>query len=253
MRVTVICATIFGAVFGSENAESCSLGRDPVAYNPDFIVIVGSISSYRDQILDSGPAIGFGIEPVIVYSQLAAVSPPELTIVPVQIGVGCEPKGLHPTKEHFDEFPIGKLVGIYVGPSYTPEPRVVYGLSGFSLDMIHESCDLEIVRGAQGDWTIPRQCGSTYFHANALVATFPITSSDEIKQYLGWLASYPGWIRYEDLVNEFVSNEDDQQELMMKRYGDLTEVSCRESAASFTADLEQGFLRREFCSLSPEE
>ena len=123
--------------------------------------------------MDSGFAFGFGIDPVHVFGESDASSLSELTIVPTTTGtVSCSVSVLHPNRERLERYAIGNLIALQVGPYNAEDPDVMYGVPGFTLDVIHESCDLEKIGRSQRAWNVPRQCGLIYFHAKALAAAF---------------------------------------------------------------------------------
>jgi len=253
METTVICALVLGTIFGVQSAHSCRIPQYPVAYKSDHVILVGRISAYREQLTDSGPVIGFGIEPVIVFGRSDLSSLSALTVVPVQLDISCALVGLYPSRERIEQYAIGRLVGLHAGLYNNEELDVMYGLPHFSLEEIHESCDLQVVGQSQGDWNVPRQCGSSYFHARAVAAALSVGSAQEVDQSLKRLATYPGPIRYEELVNRFILNKARGQELIAIRYGDLTHESCRKSTSNPDGSRQEIVLYQEFCEYSREK
>jgi hypothetical protein len=253
MRITAICTLVLVTLLGAPSASGCSRGIPSVEYDSDHVLLVGRISAYRDQLIESRPAIGLEVEPVIVYGQNDPGSLVVLIVVPAQIGIGCEPVGLHPSQDNLDKYAIGNLLGLHVGPYYAGDSNVMYGVPGLSMEEIHSSCDLQVGGQPYEDWDIPRQCGSTYFHAKAVASALSTGSVEEVNQSLRRLAAYPGRIRYEELVNRFVSDEATRSDLMVTRYGDLTHESCDQSTADAARSPEAQFLYREFCALSGDK
>lgn len=233
-RALVSVTALFGMSFFAETGFACSF---------DFVVdewegqavLVGQIAAHTTEQVNGRSAFGVVVVPALEYPSNPDGPKERYRLFPAGIGPDCAPiYGLGDRQT--ESYPVGALVTVVGHPITEGRPGNL-GLSfGFGLEVLPSSCSPSDVdtEYAQGSLEEPR-CASRLFHAYKDIAQLPGASREQRKRILARLANSNYFTRFESIVEKYLSDERDRQELLDLQYGSVIAVGCGELPRLYSA------------------
>ena len=237
------------ALFSFQYSEACSLGSTSAAFDDARVVLLGQVTNHLEQDVYGRVAFGFTISPVRIFSQIDESDVPKFKFFPTALGTDCSSLTVAPSRQLIERYSVGKLIAIYAKPFENANPDDFFLTELRNFELINDSCELGSVGKPSAPWPRDQLCGSADFRAQALISALPFATGQTVDESLVRLASYPGWIRYKELIRQFTTLESRARELLELRYGELINDSCLDEEYEYPEKSIKTFLRKEYCHL----